>query len=507
MGPSPEAGAHSEVTTTGSSSPAQQLRPNRRQPLFGVLSLAVFAVLLVFPVWSARYPPLLDYPNHLASTYILGHLHDPAYDFGAYFSSDWGLTPYVTVDFILTELGRVVSPYFAGKLVLSLGLLGLPASAWFFLRQANPGEDVLAVWSLLVAYNIFFFYGFMGYFLSLSFLFLTLALWLRWLERPGIWRWLAACLALTLTYFTHIFGWIFAGYIMAVYSLARRPWPRWREWISSAALLVPSISFYLLSSRVVARQSGAEFRPALEKFMYFWTIIHGYSPWLQWLCLAAFASLFFLGWWRNRAFAWNRDWVIIALAMLLAYIALPVGYGDGWNIDIRALPVLFVVLLAAVRVGRRGWWLAPLAALLFVARVTDVTHYFRGVQPELAGLAQSFQMTPPNAKVLPVVEGSGEDAIFAYYAHFWAYGVIARGWYSPYLFRIPGLLPLVMTQELYDPDGFWDLSYDSAPDWQQVRQDYDYVWAYDVDKFEAGLNAVGDPVYRYDRLVLFRLRK
>ena len=64
-----------------------------------------------------------------------------------------------------------------------------------------------------------------------------------------------------------------------------------------------------------------------------------------------------------------------------------------------------------------------------------------------------------------------------------------------------------MTKELYDPDGFWDLSYDNAPDWNQVRDDYDYVWAWDVDKFEPGLNTVGDAVYRFDRLALYKMRK
>ena len=115
-----------------------QARPQRR---FALVSVMVFAVLLIFPVWAFRYPPLLDYPNHLASAYILGHLHDPARNFGGEFQAVWGLNPYVAVDFALTTLGHVISPYIAGKLVLSFGLLGLPAAAWFFLRQANPGNE------------------------------------------------------------------------------------------------------------------------------------------------------------------------------------------------------------------------------------------------------------------------------------------------------------------------------------------------------------------------------
>ena len=96
-------------------------------------------------------------------------------------------------------------------MVLSLGVLALPAAVWFFLRQANPGEDALAVWGLLGVFNVFFFYGFLGYFCSLSLLFLTCGLWLRWLARRSMGGWVLTCAALWATYFTHIFGFLFTA--------------------------------------------------------------------------------------------------------------------------------------------------------------------------------------------------------------------------------------------------------------------------------------------------------
>jgi hypothetical protein len=49
-----------------------------------ILLLALIAVALLFPVWLVRYPPLLDYPNHLARSFVLAHLHDPAFHFPSY---------------------------------------------------------------------------------------------------------------------------------------------------------------------------------------------------------------------------------------------------------------------------------------------------------------------------------------------------------------------------------------------------------------------------------------
>lgn len=464
-----------------------------------------FAAALLLPIWIVHFPPLLDYPNHLASSFVLGHLHDPSYDFSRYYAADWNFRPYITTDFVMDVLGRIMPPLVGGKLVLSLGALGVPLAAWFFLRQANPGQDSLAFWYLLAGHNIFFRYGFVGFYWSLALLFLTLGLWLRYLKEPSVSRWLVTCLALTATFFTHIMGFFFAGLIMGIYSLTR---PRLREWIRSAALYAPGIICYFAASRVVEHQSdGGIFRTFSDKLDTFWLILHGNSDLLDEISLAAVVALFILGWAWNREFKWQWRWVAVAIGVFITFAALPVGYGDGYEIDIRALPVLFISLFVIARFGRRGWWFVPLAILLFTARTYDLTKNFRAAQPELSGLAQSFTMTPPNARVLPMVAGYDEDPILQFYAHFWAYGVIERGWFSPYLFQIPGLLPLRITADTYTLDDFWDLSYDEKVDWAQVQDDYDYVWAYNVPKFDSGLQSIGEMIYKSGKLEFFRIRK
>ncbi|MGH8281095.1 MAG: hypothetical protein ACRERZ_02770, partial [Gammaproteobacteria bacterium] len=469
-----------------------------------VFLLLLVAAALLLPVWSVRFPPLLDYPNHLASSFVLGHLHDPAYSFNRLYGAHWGLYPYIATDFLMKILGAVFSMPTAGKLVLSLGVLGIPAAAWFFLRQANPGEDALAVWGLLAAYNIFFFYGFIGFYCSIALLFFALGLWLRWLAQPGAWRWTAACLALTATYFAHFMSFAFAALIMGFYSVTR---PKLREWLGTAALFLPGALCYLLSSRAASRQSGIVFRSADDKFWSFWNIAHGYSQRLDWIIVAAVGVLLAAGWIWNSEFRWNGRWVVVSAGMLLTYIALPVGFGDGWDIDIRVLPVLFLLLFAMLRLGRRGWWFAAAALLLFAARTEGITQHFRRLQPELAGMARAFSLTPSNVRVLPIVAGIDEDPIEQFYPHFWAYGVIDRGWLSPYLLELPGLLPLHETGDVYEPDGFWDLSYPAPPDWKEVSNGYDYVWAYDVEKFRAGLSSIADPVYTSGKLTLYRVRR
>jgi hypothetical protein len=191
---------------------------------------------------------------------------------------------------------------------------------------------------------------------------------------------------------------------------------------------------------------------------------------------------------------------------LLLFCAIPWAWGEGSDLDIRVLPVLFVVILSTARVGKRAKWLAAIPLLLFAARTVNITQHFAAAQTELAGLARSFDDVPRGALVLPIVEGD-QDPIERPFTHFWAYGVIRRGWFSPYLMDEPGETPMRIIHDSYTPDGFWDHVYDQPPDWKQVQSDYEYVWGYDVPRFSAALAEIGDRIYRFGALEVYRIRK
>lgn len=480
------------------------LRKSKRK-LIALVFLLILATIVALPIWNVHYPPLLDFPTHVASAFVLANLHNSNYEFAHYYSAEWAPTPYVSTDVLMVAFSRVMPTLAAGKLVFSLGMIGLPLAAWFFLRQINPGDDAVALWFLLVSHNVFFRYGFIGFYCSLAFLFLALGLWLRYLNKPSGARWIAACVALGAAYFTHLLAFLFAGLIVGLYSLTL---PRIKEWLASGALFVPYLVCYFIFSRVIEKQaSNVVFRSWDDKLDAFWLIVSGNSNFLNWLAIVGVLALFVFGWIRNSEFKWQWRWIVVSAGLLIIFIALPVGFGEGYDLDIRALPIVFVTIFAMAKFGRRAWVFAPLVLLIFTLRTADLTKQFRAAQPELEGLAQSFALTPPNALVLPIVAGPDEPPELQYFAHFSDYGTVDRGWISPYLLEDPGLLPLRIGMQTYTPDGFWDLHYNEQLDWQQVRSDYEYVYAYGVPQFENGLRGIGDVVYTSGKLELFKLRK
>jgi hypothetical protein len=478
---------------------------HRSPPILYVAGLGVLVVMLLAAIWMVAFPPLLDYPNHLARAFVLAHLHDANFSFSQYYRSDWGPYPYLGMDATLAILVRMFPIETAGRVYLSLCVLALPAAVWFFVRQAQPATEAAALWSLLLAYNVFFLEGFLNFDLSIAIGLVALALWLRWLAKPGPGRWIAALAAFTAAYFAHLLGFAIAGIIVIAYlALARRPV---RDWLWSGALAVPGLAFYFHSSRVGLTANKVIFHGWDDKIDSLGMILHGYWPLLDWISLAALAAWFIAAWWRNPEFRWDRKWMIIAAIFFALFWVIPWMWGEeASDLDIRVLPFLFVAILASARVGRRAKLIAAIPLLLFAARTVSVTRHFQQAQPQLAGLARSFDAVPRGALVLPIVEGD-EDPIERPFTHFWAYGVIRRAWFSPYLKDAPGETPMRIIHDSYTPDGFWDLVYEQPPDWEQVQNDYEYVWAYDVPKFSAALASIGDRIYSSGALDVYRLRK
>lgn len=465
--------------------------------------LVVLAVGLLLPIWRVAFPPLLDYPNHLARAFVLLHLHDPAYTFSQYYASDWRLYPYLGMDGSMFVLDRIFPIETAGRVFLSLCAGLFPVAAWFFLREAHPGENWTAVWASLVAYNAFFLEGFLNFDLGLVVGMFAFGLWLRWIRRRGTALWFVTLAAITAAYFTHLLAFAIIGVTLTVYALLSRR--SFRQIALSWLLFVPGVLFYLHSSRVGLGPQKIIFHGWYDKIDSLGTIMHGYSPTLDWIILAAVPVYFFLAWWRNRSFRLDWPWVGTAAFLFGAFWIIPWAYGDASDLDIRVLPLLFVMIFAIARIGPRARLLVALPLLLFAARAMVTTNEWVSEQPGLAGLAASFDVVPRDALVLPIVKGD-QDPIYRHFTHFWAYGVIRRGWFSPYLFDFHGETPMRIVYDSYTDDAFWDLGYNDTPDWNAIAGDYQYVWDYGTPEFAQPLAGIGDRVYSYGDLQVYKVR-
>ncbi|MGH9531705.1 MAG: hypothetical protein ACRD2Q_04885 [Terriglobales bacterium] len=469
------------------------------------LLLLVLGASLLAPVWVVRFVPVVDFPNHLARAFVLAHLNDPAYRFSEFYAADWHASPYLALDVILVGLQRALTVETAGRLVLSLSLLALPLAVWFFLRQANPGQDHLGFWSLLIVYNHFLLTGMINMQLSVALCFCILGVWLRFLAHPGPWRWLLLLLAVTGLYGTHLLGFAVTALAVGIVSLRTRLSGRQR--IFSALLFLPGFvlfSFWRASTPESALLAFPSFRARLAAPFL---LLENYLPALDLASALVLLGCVFLACWRNPEFRWNHRWLDVCVALATLFLTLPVIYGRATFVYQRLAPFLFLAALAAIHVGRRARWLAPVAVLLFIVRMAALSLAFASQQPLLASLDRSIDFCSPHARVLPLVAWKGDSQAHKNYSQFWAYGVIHKGWYSPYIFHDPGVHPLRLRYQPYYPSAPFNLPtvYREAPNWGLIQRDYDFVWAFNVPAFHSELSRIGVPVFEEGDLRVYQM--
>ena len=468
--------------------------------------LVLIAVALLIPIWAVERPALLDYPNHLARNYVLANIHDPALKLEQYYRADWGPNPYLGMDISLQLLQHLFPIYLAGKIFLSFTVIAFPAACWWFLRRANPGNDWTACLVLLIVYNVLFLEGFVVYELSLAMAFFSLGWWLTYLRSPNWWKWSLMTALFTAVYFTHLVGFIVAGVVVASYVFFSR---NWKQVLWSGVMFVPGVLLYVLSG--IGQHNGKEIsvRTIYEKVSDgLFTLFHNYSMPIETLTVWVVLGCVLFAIVRNKEFHWNHPWPAVAFTLLALYAALPLQIGQTFDVDIRVMMPLFVVSLAAAKIGRRQVGIAAIALALFFAKQGSITERFIYVQPDLAAWARSFDYIAPHSRVLPMVQMEEEDdPIHRPYAHFWAYAVIDKQVFSPYLFDLKGQTPMRIVHDVYSPDGFWDLDYNEIIRWKQIQDDYDYVWAYDVGRFARPLQKIGKPIYQSGALVLYRITR
>jgi hypothetical protein len=466
----------------------------------------LLACSLALPFLLVHEPPLLDYANHLARTFVLNHLHDPAFHFAAYYRADWKPYPYILWDMLLVAFQQVLSVEAAGKLLLMLTTVLLPVAVAWFLWQANRTEIKLALLACALSYNVLFLWGFTAYHLSVGFCFLMVGTWLWYRRKPSAVRAVLFVVISFATYFAHLLGFASAAFILMLYELTSF---NWREWLRLAYFLAPPSLLFLWARPGLSQQNSVEWQPIMEKLHSLRDLsTRGYDDRLDQFFLGGLVLCFLIGVVRNRELRVNWRWFAVTLGFFGAFLLLPYGWGESFDLDVRLISPLCLLTLAVLRVGRRATWIAALAVALIALRVFNITTGFQSETQKSLAMNHGIEQIARNAKVFPLVDSCKDDnPLDYYYAHYWAYSVIRRGTISPYLFDIAGQTPMRITYKPYAPDGSWGHCCEIQPDWQLVAADYDYIWSYGDNLYQRGIGRVAEKVFEESPLIVYRVRK
>ena len=466
----------------------------------------LFALVLILPIWLVKYPPLIDYPNHLARAFVLHHLNDPNYEFGRFYAPDWGPNPYFLADFLIQIFQHLVGIYVAGKLLLTLCILALPFSVAFFLRRANPGNEYLALWAFAIAYNPNFLMGFMSFELSIALCFIVVGVWLDYLGTGQEKYFVLTLVLATLTFLTHVGGFGMAGVAMLLYTVFR--YEIGRKFVRAGLVLMPGalMLFYAKLHSWAGRASDYKGWSVIHKVRYMFVPFKEYTKSVEVLTVLALVATLFYFLWRREYLRLQLAWLPVVLVILAIHWIVPESYGDLGFIGYRFCIFAFLFSLAIPAFSGSRALPIVLACAVFFLHVAQAASHFRAEQPHLERLASDFQYIPRNALVLAYTSG-GDNLLWEEQddLHFWGYGVIDRGWITPSLFHQSGVQPLLLRVPMFaDDDQYGDGLQQHRYTVDGIERSYDYLWTTNTGYLMPYLAQMGAPVFSQGEVQIFK---
>ena len=114
--------------------------PLADRPFAWWTALSVMFAGLLAPILLVEVPPITDYPNHVAGSYVLAYGQERAI-LNQMVVADWKIVPNLAIDLVLPPLLRIFPVLIAGRIVLGLCLLiptsGVVALSYAYFRRRS----------------------------------------------------------------------------------------------------------------------------------------------------------------------------------------------------------------------------------------------------------------------------------------------------------------------------------------------------------------------------------
>lgn len=373
----------------------------------GVYLLALgVGLAVVLPLLVVVYPPLHDYPFHLARADALAALagqvgHGTPYEAGSFALAN------VAMDVVTLGLTAVMAPVVAGRVFLGLTLLVMLGGVVALHRVLHGRVSPWPWMAGFFLYNWIFLFGFTNYLFGVGMMLWSVAAWLA-LARGWVgWRLAAGCVAAVVLLFCHLSA--FGVFAVVVGGLALgEVGERWREarrldvgpLVVAAVPVVVAVGVFAAISPT-AGDAGAPL---------------AYHPWIGWKPLVAYRGVLGSIPWLDavtigpvvvvvaglalgRRVGLAREMVVPLGLMAASFVVMPYGLFGSLYGDAR-LPIAILLLAIAatdVRAGAvRGLGVAVVAVLvgLLWVRGGVIAAQWRRTEPVIGGMVAAFAGLP-----------------------------------------------------------------------------------------------------------------
>ena len=404
------------------------------------LLVLVAAAAMAAPLWSSQFLPFQDAPEHVAAIRVLADYHARGLGFDRFFTIDLERLQYLAFYLPAAWLAKAIGAQAACRVMLTLVIIGLPASLWMLLG-AFGHDRRLALFAPIVFHSTTAYLGFFNFLESIPFAIAVVALTERELRGPRRGRAIVLALLSVVLIWMHPSALAFAlgaGVLLAITSTEER-----RRKLRALLPLVPAALVFCAwaVSALAARGGGGMPKhgaPQWQPFAYqlydlvrFGNVLFSHADEVFWVVIVAlWAALTVMPGQKWERRAWRLP--MLAALALAGYFALPLHMGFMGYIATRAVP-FFVLLSLAVPHGSRR----PVTSVLLVLAVAAQAVYgaklarsYRAFdeEAEATNLWHVLDAAKPGERLVGTI-WVRDSAIFQFksYLHFAQYYEVERG--------------------------------------------------------------------------------
>ena len=440
---------------------------------------------------SYHYPPLLDYPNHLARMHIINHAQSP--NFAEFFDIRYRLVPNLAMDVVVPPLSKLFGVHFSGKLFILLCVITLTSSVLALSASLHGDIQSVALAGNLLIFNLAFEFGFLNFLLSVGLALWAFALHIRLESRPGAATVVGSLLCLLL-FFCHLFGLVVYAVLILGYSTAR--------FVRHPLVILRHAFQFVPSVIILAYYAGTNFSgsddsiSSISQLSAGW-ILHQIHTSLSGLYVgsglpAKMTALFFFG--LALAYPATRTWPLsirmsLPLAGILSLVViLPSQTLSAANINWRFMVPFALIALGALKDPTRSSLVRKLIAasvvIIFLLQLFQANQRWRHTEGIQKGLLSATSALEPGDRVFPVFPSGGYGAAQypVPYTHMICLAVIEKDIMVPILFSRRSQHTLGYRPP-YQESLYSDTVYPSLEglDWRWIGDRYDYIILLDHD--------------------------
>ena len=488
----------------------------KNEPTNRYIVLLFIFVLLIFllPIWSFKYMPFQDNPNHLLSIHIINNIHNPNFDYAKYFKIDFSIfKPYELFFVVMIILTKIFPLLIAEKIFLTLYIILFALSFLLTVKIISKENIFISSIVLLFINNYFMFMGFYQFLLSIPIFFFALAYYVKNDGIKTTKQIFIFNILLALLFYSHIMS---LGALLIVLFIL--------DFIGNKKLKNSILLLLKVSPILVLTFYSIFFFSPASRFEPIYTIVISrlmdttrffyYNNNIDRSVFIIVVMLEFIllqKMIKNKPTLYEVRFLIAGFFLWLFSLIVPksINY-DSWYVNMRFIP--FALLLPLFSFNKKVNSLTKhlfLIIILLMSIIGTISNYsfFRKENKIIESYLDGIKAIDRNPKILPLTIQTGERTQPLLTA--WAYYNIEKGGVSPYSFAGINFYPLKYLHE--HDQNFLPNPKEESPELLQSNMIdyYDYVFLTGRDKIIENVleNDSLKNVYSNDVIKIWKVKK